>query len=297
MATVSASLSLAGNFTALVTPFLKDGSAVDKGSLERLVSWQLEAKVSGVVVCGSTGEASTLSDAEYLDVVSFVRALTKDKVPCVAGISVSATARAVEMARAVTEIGCDGILVATPPYNKPSQSGIIEHFRSVHAATVLPLVAYNVPGRTGVAIAPSTMGVLSKEGVVVGLKEASGSIDNLADVMVAVQPSCQVVSGDDSLALAAMAYGGVGVISASANALPREFVSLMAHYAAGRVDAAREIQLALLPKIRALFVEANPVPVKYALAQLGVIEFPTVRLPLSPLSTRSEEVVRGAFGL
>lgn len=294
---MAATLSLAGNYTALVTPFSSDGASIDKGSLEKLVRFQIEAKVAGVVVCGSTGEASTLTDAEYIDVVSYVRSLTKDKIPCVAGISVSATARAVQMAQAVTEIGCDGILVATPPYNKPSQAGIIAHFKAIHAATSLPLIAYNVPGRTGMAIAAATMGTLSREGVVIGLKEASGSIDHLADVMTAVHPSCQVVSGDDSLVLAVMAYGGVGVISASANALPREFVTLTARYAAGDAVAARKIQLEILAKVRALFIEANPVPVKYVLAKQGIIAHATVRLPLTPLSTRSEEVVREAFGL
>ena len=292
-----ATVSLAGTYTALVTPFSEDGSAVDKVSLEKLVRFQLDAKVAGVVVCGSTGEASTQTDAEYLDVVSHVRSLTKGRVPCVAGVSVSATARAVQIAHAVREVGCDGILVATPPYNKPSQAGIIAHLKAILAASGLPLIAYNVPGRTGMGIASATMGTLSREGVVVGLKEASGSVDHLADVMHAVEPTCQVVSGDDSLVLAAMAYGGVGVISASANALPREFVELTSSYASGDVARARKIQLDVLPKVRALFVEANPVPVKAVLAKMGIIAHATVRLPLTPLSARSEEVVSEAFGL
>jgi 4-hydroxy-tetrahydrodipicolinate synthase len=294
---MSATLSLAGIFTALVTPFSEDGSSVDKSSLEKLVNFQLDAKVAGVVVCGSTGEAATLTDEEYLDVVSSVREFTRGKVPCIAGISVSATARAVQLAHAVAELGCDGILVATPPYNKPSQAGIIAHLKAIREASRLPVIAYNVPGRSGAGISAATMGTLSREGIVIGLKEASGSIDHLADVMSAVEPACQVVSGDDSLVLAAMAYGGVGAISASANALPREFVELTSRYAAGDVVRARKIQLEVLQRVRALFAEANPVPVKAVLAKMGIIAHPTVRLPLTPLSAKSEEVVREAFGL
>lgn len=290
-------LSLAGTFTALVTPFSKDGSSIDKGSFEKLVRYQLDANVPGLVVCGSTGEASTLTDAEYIEAVSLVRELTRGRVPCVAGISVSATARAVQMAHSVAELGCDGILVATPPYNKPSQAGIVAHLKAVRDASNLPIIAYNVPGRSCMGITAATMGTLSKERIVVGLKEASGSVDHLADVMNAVDSSCQVVSGDDSLVLAVMAYGGVGVISVFANVLPKEFVELTAQYAAGNVVRAREIQLAALAKVRALFVEANPVPVKAVLAKMGIIAHPTVRLPLTPLSARSEEVVNEAFGL
>lgn len=289
------SLPLRGIFTALVTPFSKDGGAVDYDSLSRLLDAQKSAGVAGVVVCGSTGEAATLSDVEYVEVVRFVRECTQGALPCIAGISVSATARAVELAKISTEIGCDGLLVATPPYNKPAQAGIVEHFKAIRAASGLPLVAYNIPGRSGVAITSATLGHLSREGIIVGIKESSGSIDALADTMVSVRSDCCVVSGDDSLLLATLAYGGVGAISACSNVMPEEFVALFNAWVGGECSKAKEIQLQLLQRIRTLFVESNPVPVKAALARKGIITHATVRLPLVPLAPENLERIREEF--
>jgi 4-hydroxy-tetrahydrodipicolinate synthase len=293
----SKGFSIRGIFTALVTPFSKDGSQVDYESLSRLLDLQKAGGVSGVVVCGSTGEAATLSDGEYREVVRFVRERTKSAMPCVSGISVSATAKAVELAKFSEEVGCDGVLVATPPYNKPSQLGIVEHFRALHRATSLPLIAYNIPGRSGVSVTPTTLGQLSREGLICGIKESSGSIDAVADTLACVRAECEVVSGDDSLALAVLAYGGVGAISAAANALPSEMSSLVKFWEKGDAAGARRVQLDLLPKIRALFIESNPVPVKAVLAMRGEIAHPTVRLPLAPLSESSLVNVKSAFGL
>jgi 4-hydroxy-tetrahydrodipicolinate synthase len=290
-------LDLSGVFTALVTPFTKDGSKVDYPSFERLIRFQLEAGVRGVVACGSTGEAATLTDSEYVEVVRFVRDHTKGKVPCIAGISVSATTRAEEMARSIAELGCDGILLAAPPYNKPSQAGILEHCRAVRQASALPIVAYNIPGRSGVGFQASTLGILSREGTIVGIKEASGSVDFLADTMIVVDPDCRVVAGDDSLTLAVLAYGGAGVISASANVLPREFVAMVDAWERGETQAARRIQLEILPKLRMLFVESNPVPVKTVLAARGIIAESTVRLPLVPLAAENLSRLAAEFQL
>ena len=290
-------LNIRGIYTALVTPFSKDGSQVDYESLGKLLEIQRAAGVSGVVVCGSTGEAATLTDTEYRDVVKFVRERTKGHLPCVSGISVSATAKAVELAKFAQEVGCDGILVATPPYNKPSQAGLIEHFRAIYKATSMPLIAYNIPGRSGVAIAAATLGQLSREGIICGIKESSGSVDALADMMACISEDCQLVSGDDSLTLAALAYGGVGAISGPANALPREMSTLVRCWDSGDMQGARKAQMQILPKIRALFVESNPVPVKTVLALRGEIAHATVRLPLTPLSSSSLERVKVEFGL
>jgi 4-hydroxy-tetrahydrodipicolinate synthase len=290
-------LNLSGVYPALVTPFTHGGAQVDYSSLARLIRFQLESGVDGVVVCGSTGEAATLSDEEYVEVVRFVRAETRGKVPCIAGISVSATARAQEMAGVIAKEGCDAILLAAPPYNKPSQPGLIEHCRAVRKAAGLPIVAYNIPGRSGVGFHATTLGELSREGTIVGIKEASGSVDFLADTMVGVDPRCQVMAGDDSLTLAVLAYGGTGVISACANALPKEFVSLVDAWERGEVAAARRLQLDMLAKIRLLFVESNPVPVKTVLALQGIIAEPTVRLPLVPLSPESLVKVKAEFSL
>jgi 4-hydroxy-tetrahydrodipicolinate synthase len=201
------------------------------------------------------------------------------------------------MARVISELGCEGILVATPPYNKPSQQGILAHFRAIKSATSLSLIGYNIPGRSGVAISPATLGALSQENLIVGIKESSGSVDALADTMTAIRPDCQVVSGDDSLALAVLAYGGVGVISASANVMPSEFVTLCRTWEQGDTRQATRTQLEMLAKIRVLFIESNPVPAKTVLALRGVIAEPTVRLPLVPLSAASLEKVRSEFSV
>ena len=293
--TPSAPLMLRGVLPALVTPFTKDGSGVDTKSFGNLIDAQLAAKVHGVVACGSTGEASTLSDEEYVEVVKFAREMTRGKIPCVGGISVSSTHRAVQMARSLKELGCDAVLVATPPYNKPSQAGIIEHFKAIQSASGLPLIAYNVPGRSGVAITPATLGTLSHQGVITAIKEASGSIDTLADVMLAVREDCQVLSGDDSLFLGALAYGGRGIISVVANAFPREMVDLYDAFERRDTAEARRLQLELLPRIRAAFIEANPIPIKAALAEMGIIENGTVRLPLTPLAPANFERVRQEY--
>ncbi len=291
------SLNLHGVYTALVTPFSKDGSAVDYAALDSLLQCQRAGRVAGVVVCGSTGEAATLGDAEYAQVVRFVRERTQGVMPCVSGISVSSTARAVELARYAEEVGCDGVLVATPPYSKPSQAGIIEHFRAIRRATSLPIVGYNIPGRSGVAIAPATCGILSHEGLIIGIKESSGSIDALADTVVRVSPDCQIVTGDDSLTLAVLAYGGVGAISAAANALPAEMSALVRAWQDGNPEQAKRVQLDILGRLRALFIETNPVPVKTVLALKGVIAHATVRLPLVEVSPTSLEMIKAEFKL
>ena len=293
--TASPTLTLRGVIPAIVTPFTKDGSQVDRKSLGRLIEKQIAGKVHGVVACGSTGEASTLSEAEYVEVVTFTRAATRGKMPCIAGISVSSTHRAVEMARTIKELGCDAILVATPPYNKPSQLGIVEHFKAIQSASGLPLIAYNVPGRSGVAIAPATLGALSQQGIISSIKEASGSIDLLADTMLTVREDCQVLSGDDSLFLATLAYGGRGIISVVANAFPEEMVALYDAFERGDTVEARRLQLGLVPRMRAAFIEANPVPIKTALARMGVIENETVRLPLTALAPTNFERVCKEF--
>ncbi len=288
-------LDLRGVYTALVTPFVRSGEAVDFASLEKLIDFQLGAGVQGVVACGSTGEAATLSPQEYVAVVRAVRERTRGACPCIAGVSASSTAVAAQAAKVAEELGCDGLLVAAPPYNKPSQAGLIEHFRAIARAARIPLVAYNIPGRSGVGFSTATIATLAHEGLIVGIKESSGSVDAVADAIAAVPERCHVLSGEDSLTLGVLAYGGTGVISASANVLPREFVSIVSAFSGGRVSEARQLQLAILPKIRALFVESNPVPVKTVLALKGIIAEPAVRLPLVPLSPASYQAVCAEF--
>ena len=285
-----------GVYPAIITPFNGDGSEVDYKGLEALVVEMLEAGVHGIVVCGSTGESLTLSDVEYASVVRFVVERCKGKVPVIGGISQSATARAVSAALTLKECGCDGILVATPPYNKPSQQGISVHLREIRATSGLPVMAYNIPGRSGASILPSTIAALVKEGVIMGVKESSGSLDTVLDVLGKVSPEeCSVVSGEDSFTLALLVHGGSGVISACANAMPREFVRLYESCSRGDIATAKSVQMGMLARIRSLFVESNPVPVKYALYKQGIIAHDTVRAPLTPLSESSKLVVDAAF--
>jgi 4-hydroxy-tetrahydrodipicolinate synthase len=293
----TSSLSLRGVFPALVTPFTADATAVDTDSLRGLVQRLLSAGVAGFVACGSTGEAATLTDSEYAQVLRVVREAARGAVPVVAGISVSSTARAVELAQVAHGAGMDGLLIATPPYNKPSQAGIREHFRALQRAVPLPLIAYNIPGRSAVAVAPTTVATLAQEGTIIGIKESSGSIDTIAELALRLPSSCQMVTGEDALTFALLAYGGVGAISAAANVLARELVEIVAACERGEYPTARRLQLQLLGRIKALFVESNPVPAKTVLALQGVIKHPTVRLPLTPLSSVSVELIKQEFSL
>lgn len=283
-----------GMYTALVTPFTANGASVDSVSLKRLIDFQVSSGVTGFVVCGSTGEAATLSESEYIEVVRLVREHAADK-PVVAGVSVSATDRAVALAKLIEELGCDGILLATPPYNKPSQDGIVEHFVRVRAATQLPIMAYNIPSRTGVAMHAETLGKLSREGIIEAIKESSGSLDAFLDVRLAVGDSCVVLSGEDSMFSGTLACGGQGIVSASANVIPEEFCRLWEAWCDGNGSLATEIQLSITPKIRKLFLETNPVPVKAVLAKRGIIDSATVRLPLVPLTRENYAQVCEAF--
>jgi len=257
---------------------------------------QIEAGVDGLVACGSTGEAASLSEEEYALVLSQVRETARGRVPCLGGISVSSSARAVEMAKVIEKAGLQGILLAAPPYNKPPQSGIVAHFSAVHSAVSLPIVAYNIPGRSGVNIQPLTIAQLAKEGVIIGLKEASSSLDQALDILVECGERISLLSGEDSLVLALMACGGRGVISATANVAPREFADLTRAALAGAWEEARELQLKLLPLVRCMFAETNPIPLKAALAMRGVIRSSAVRLPLVEAKPETKERIKRVLG-
>jgi 4-hydroxy-tetrahydrodipicolinate synthase len=288
---------LCGTFTALVTPFSADGARVDEPSLTRLVDRQLAANVAGVVVCGSTGESPCLSLAEYDLVVAVARERIAGRVPVVAGISISSTDRAVEAGRIAQAAGADALLVAAPPYVKPTQEGIYQHTLAVARATGLPIIAYNIPGRCGISIAPATIARMAADGFVIGAKDSSGSLDNALELLAAAAPGFRVMSGEDSLVWPIMSCGGAGVISASANVVPEKFVTLTSAASAGQVETARRHQLELLPIVRALMLETNPVPVKAALALKGWIDSPAVRLPLVGASAETVARLKEVLGL
>lgn len=274
------SIEFKGALTAIVTPFSSDGKAVDFDSLKRLVDFQLRSKIDGIVVCGSTGEAATLREDEYRDVVSFVRAETKGKVPCIAGIGTNDTSRAVELAAWLDTVGLDALLVVAPPYNKPPQKGIIAHFTAIRGTTGLPLIAYNIPGRSGVNIQPSTLAAMHREGVINAVKESSGNVDNTLEITMHTDRKLPVLSGEDAQVIAIMANGGTGVISATGNVIPERFVAMTHAALEGDFATALREQVAALPIVKAVFMETNPIPAKVALTQMGVLKHATVRLPL-----------------
>ncbi len=285
-----------GCITAIVTPFREDGS-VDGEALDRLVDEQIAAGVQGIVPCGTTGEAPTLSHEEHRDVIRRVVERAARRVPVVAGCGSNSTEEALALTRFAAEVGADATLQVVPYYNKPTQEGLYRHFEAIARATRLPVVLYNIPGRTGVDMAAATVARLARIDTIQAIKEASGSVDRVSEILDLCE--IDVLSGDDSLTLPMMSVGAVGVISVASNVAPREVAALCARFAAGDAAGARDLHRRLFPLVKALFCETNPAPVKAALALLGKCG-PTVRLPLAPLEEKNRERVREAlarFGL
>jgi 4-hydroxy-tetrahydrodipicolinate synthase len=266
--------------TALVTPFRRDLS-LDEEALRRLVRRQVDEGVHFLVPCGTTGENPTLTRAEHLRVVQITVEEARGKVPVVAGAGGSDTRGVVELARAVEALGADGLLTVTPPYNKPTPEGLVAHYREVAAATRLPIVVYNVPGRTGTNVEPSTLARLAEIERVAAVKEASGNLAQIASIFVRVPDGFAVLSGDDSVTLPVVALGGTGVISVVSNVVPGEMARLTDLALAGDFAGARRLQRRLQQLMEVMFVESNPGPVKAALGLLGLLE-PVWRLPAVP---------------
>lgn len=275
-----------GVYTALVTPFHEDGS-LDLEAYRALIEEQIAAGIQGLVPCGTTGEAATLSPEEHLTVVRTCVEQVKGRVPVVAGAGANATARAVEMHRQVKELGVDGALHVTPWYNKPTQEGLYRHFRALADAASLPIVLYNVPGRTGVDLLPETVLRLARDcGDVVAIKEATGSAARAQDVLTLlhdVRPDFSVLSGEDTFILPLLGMGGHGVISVISHLCARDLVDMKAAFDKGDLKAAQALARKVSPLQPALFFRANPIPVKTALALAGKMK-DVFRLPLCPLS-------------
>jgi 4-hydroxy-tetrahydrodipicolinate synthase len=266
--------------TALVTPFRGDGS-VDEASVRRLARRQIDAGVHFVSPCGTTGEAPTLSHAEKVRVCELVVQEAAGKVPVLAGAGGYDTREVIALVRDLERAGVDGILSVTPYYNKPTQEGLFRHYSAIAGSTKLPIVLYNVPGRTGVNIEVPTVVRLSALGNIVGVKEASGNLVQMAEIVAAVRGDFLLLSGDDPIALAVMAIGGRGLISVASNAVPAEMAQLIELAEKGDFAAARRLHLWLLPLLQVNFVESNPIPVKAAMAAMGLLE-ESYRLPLVP---------------
>ena len=275
--------------TALVTPFSQDG-AVDETALRNLVAWQVESGIDFLIPCGTTGETPTLSHEEWLRVIDVTVEVVAGRVPVVAGATSNSTHEAVAKAREVaTRPGVDAILTASPYYNKPTQEGQYRHFRSIAEAVDKPLILYNVPGRTGANIEPGTLARLAETPNIIGVKEASGNMSQIADVFNAVPETFLVFSGDDAITLPVIALGGVGIISVASNEIPHEMSEMTRSALANDWDTARRIHRKYLPLMQANFLESNPLPVKAVLAMMGKVE-EVYRLPLLPMrrDTRSK---------
>jgi len=272
----------AGSFVALITPF-KNGK-VDEKRLAELIEWQIRSGTHGIFPCGTTGESATLSHEEHTQVVKLVVDIVKKRVPVVAGSGSNSTAEAIRLTREAQEVGADGVVMISPYYNRPTQEGIYQHYRAVaQAVPGFPIVFYNIPGRTGSNIEPSTMARLAEIDNIVGVKEAAGSIDQVLNIITACGDKLAVFSGEDSLTFSMMSLGGKGVLSTVANVAPREMADLANAGLAKQWDRAAQMQLKLIPLIRALFLETNPIPAKTALALMGKCEL-ELRLPLVPMA-------------
>ncbi len=266
--------------TALVTPFRADLS-LDEAALRRLVRRQIEAGIDFLVPCGTTGESPTLARHEHLRVIEIALEEAKGKVPVLGGAGGYNTREVIELARELEHVGVDGILSVTPYYNKPTQEGLYQHFQAIASAISLPIILYSVQARTGVNVEPATLARLAGIPNIVGVKEASGNITQMASVVHQVPPEFIVLSGDDAITLPLMALGGRGVISVVSNQIPGEMTQLAQHCLAGDFSSARALQRKYLPLMEINFIESNPIPVKAALGLMGLLET-VYRLPMVP---------------
>ncbi len=275
-----------GVFTAIVTPFIN--GELDEESLRGLIEFQIAKGIDGIVPCGTTGESPTLGFDEYKRVVGITVEIARKRIPVVAGAGSNATAKAVELTRCAKQLGVDATLQVTPYYNKPTPEGLYQHFKKV-AEVGLPLVIYNVPGRTGINITPETVAHLSKIPEVVAIKEASGDIAQMDEIRRLCGDRLTLLSGDDALTLPVLSVGGKGVISVISNLLPDKMTEICRAWQAGDAAGARKNHAGLLPLMRAMFMESNPIPIKTALMMKGLIKSAELRLPLCAMSETNRE--------
>ena len=275
-----------GAATAIVTPM--NENSVDYESFGKLIDWQIEEGIDAIVVAGTTGEASTLSDDEHKDVITYAVKKVNGRVPVIAGTGSNDTAYAIELTKHACEVGADAVLVVTPYYNKATQNGLIKMFTAIADASSVPVILYNVPSRTGCNIAPKTCAVLAEHPNIVAIKEASGNISQVAQIAALTQGKLDIYSGNDDQITPLMSLGGKGVISVLSNIMPKETSRMCKLFLEGKVQESADLQLKLLPLINALFSEVNPIPVKAAVAAMGFCEN-IIRLPLTPMESENEE--------
>ena len=269
-----------GASTALITPLNAEG--IDYENFGRLIDWQIEEGIDSLVICGTTGEGSTLTDEEHRDALEFAYKRAAGRVPMIAGTGSNDTAYAIDLTKFACEIGYDGMLLVTPYYNKATQNGLIKTFTAIADESTKPCILYNVPSRTGVNIEPATYGVLADHPMITGIKEASGNISKIVETMAIVGDRLDLYSGNDDQIIPLLALGGSGVISVLSNVLPKETSQMCHKFFEGKTDEALKMQLDYLPLINALFCEVNPIPVKAAMSAMGYGE-DYLRLPLTPM--------------
>jgi len=282
-----------GIYTAIVTPF-KDGK-IDEGALEKLIKAQIRGGVDGIVPVGTTGESPTVSYEEHIRIVELSVKFAAGKVKVLAGTGGNSTNEAIYLTKAAEEIGADGSLQVAPYYNKPTQEGLFQHFHAVARATKLPIVLYSVPGRCGVEIGVEIVNRLAHDSVnIVGIKEAGGTPDRVSQLRAALGTKFTILSGDDSMTVPFMAVGAHGVVSVASNVVPREVSHMVKAFAMGKIDVAQKLHHKYYPLYKDLFIETNPIPVKAALAMMGMIQ-EEYRLPLVPMSSKNRETLRATL--
>ena len=274
-----------GAATAIITPF-RNGE-IDYEAFGRLIDWQIEKGIDAIVVCGTTGEASTLTDDEHREAIRFAVEKVGGRVPVIAGTGSNDTAYAIELTQYACEVGADAILLVTPYYNKATQKGLIASFTAVADVSTKPIILYNVPSRTGCNILPATAAVLAEHPNIVAIKEASGNISQIAELASLVRGKLDIYSGNDDQIVPVLSLGGKGVISVLSNLMPYETSQICHKFLSGDVEASAAMQLDLLPLVNALFCEVNPIPVKAAMAAMGYGEN-SLRLPLTPMESANE---------
>ncbi|MEK6759385.1 MAG: 4-hydroxy-tetrahydrodipicolinate synthase [Deltaproteobacteria bacterium] len=281
-----------GSITALVTPF-KDGK-VDEAALRRLIDFQIENGINGVVPCGTTGESATLNYEEHDHVIEVVIDAVAGRVPVIAGTGSNSTSETIQLTAHAKKAGADAALLIAPYYNKPTQQGLYEHYRRVAEEVDIPIMLYNVPGRTGVNMLPETVARLSEIESIIGIKEATGDLKQVSEVIEYSRKGFLVLSGDDFTTLPMLAIGGHGVISVTSNVMPKEISDMVRFFKAGRFDEATRLHFSLQALHRMMFIETNPIPVKTALAMMGMIsgEF---RLPLVEMAEANRVKLQGVL--
>jgi 4-hydroxy-tetrahydrodipicolinate synthase len=282
-----------GTYTAIVTPF-RNGK-LDETALERLISTQVKAGVDGIAPVGTTGESPTVDYEEHIHILALSVKFAAGKIKVLAGTGGNSTSEAIYLTEHAEKAGADGSLQVAPYYNKPTQEGLFQHFRAVARKTKLPIILYSIPGRCGVEIGVDTVNRLAKECKnIVGIKEAGGNPDRVSQLRGALGPKFEILSGDDSLTLSFMAVGAQGVISVASNIIPRQVSQMVNAFASGNSQAALKLHQKYYPLFKDLFIETNPIPIKAAMAMMGQIK-EEYRLPLSPMSSRNRQTLRGTM--